>query len=371
MEPRLAQLLDRHRTLVADRLCALEWAADPSDPRRLVRDTSQVRPRVELFVECLCAGLATGDWSLYTAAIAGPTAEILRSGVRAAHELNERALAIVSILIPFVSGEPDRDQLLVSLFRTMQCLSGGLVAGHHQHLLDESQRLNELKSLFMRLTSHELRGPITVTRGYASLLCDGDLGELPAQAATAAGFIVTASDNALSLIDGLVEVASLVEEAGVLRVATVGLDEVIERAVGDVLPEASARGVSIERQVQPAVLLEVDPDRCVIAVRNLLANAVKYGGASGVVRVRASTDAEVAAIEVEDDGPGIPDDERERIFERYYRSAASRASDIPGSGLGLYIVKRIAQLHGGDVQVRSDADHGSTFTLSIPMAGAR
>jgi signal transduction histidine kinase len=365
-EPRLAAMLRDNRDSVAERLTELEWTADPRDPRALVRDRQKVRPRVELFIDSLIAGLGEGDWSLYSAAIATPTAEILKAGVRAASEMNDRALAIISVLIPYVSGADDRDELLIALFRTMQCLGGGLIAGHHQHLLDESRRLNDLKSLFMRLTSHELRGPLTVTRGYASLLADGDFGELPDPAA----YISSASDSALSLINGLAEVASLVEGAGVLKVTLVRLGEVVDRAVGDVLPEAAAKGVSIEREVG-AGTLEVDPERCVIAVRNLVANAVKYGARDAVVHVRASIAAgSHAEIEVEDQGPGIPGEELEMIFERYYRSTASRASDVPGSGLGLYIVKRIAQLHGGDVRVSSTPGQGSRFTLSIP-AGSR
>lgn len=371
MEPRLAELLSHHREEVARRLAEeLEWAADPGDRRRLIRDPEVVRPRVEVFLDCLLAGLAHGDWAMFATLIAEPTGEVLRAGIRSAQELNERAMAIVAMLIPYVSSEDDRDQLLVALFRTMQGLSSSIVAGHHEHLLQESRRLNELKSLFMRLTSHELRNPLTVTRGYASLLVEGDFGQLPGSATDAAGLIVTASESALSLINGLSEVASLDEEAGVLKVASVHVGELVDRAVDDVMAEAAARGVRIERHVDEG-LLEVDPERCVIAVRNLLANAVKYGGRDGTVHVRAWVNGgDHAEIAVEDEGPGIPDEEREAIFERYYRSKASRASGIPGSGLGLYIVRRIAQLHGGDVRVSSELGRGTCFTLSIPVTSA-
>lgn len=365
VEPRLAEIMEAHREDIVDRLAVLEWAADPRDPRRLVTDPALVRPRAALFLEALISGLGRGDWTIFDA-IAATTGEVLRSGQRSVQELNERALAIITILIPLASSAEDRDALLVATFRTMQCLSGGIVAEHHEHLVDQLQRLNELKSLFMRLTSHELRGPLTVTRGYASLLAGGDFGDLPAPAEHAANSIVTASETALSLIEGMSEVASLEGDAGVLRLSSVRLGEVIERAVADVLPDAEAKGVSIDRQVGEGVL-EVDADRCVIAVRNLLGNAIKYGGRDVTVHVRAAVDRRHGArIEVEDEGPGISPADRERIFERYFRTDSSRTSAIPGSGLGLYIVRRIAELHGGEVRVSPTPAHGSRFTLSIP-----
>ena len=353
-------------------LATLEWAADPTDPRRLVRDPEVVRPRVELFLDSLIAGLGRDDWSTYADAIYAPTAEVLRAGVRSARELNERALAMVSMLIPLVSMEHDRDELLVALFRTMQMLSGGLIAGHHQQLVDELQRLNEVKSLFMRLTSHELRSPLTVTRGYASMLAGGDLGDLPPQVSGAASYIMGASDAALSLIDGLAEVARLDQGADVLKMATVQLRSVVEEAVRAVQREAEAKDVSIEQQVDGDAVLHVDPDRCVIAVRNLLANAVKYGDTGAVVRLRASFDGDgCVEITVSDDGPGIGGDELDMVFERYYRAQSGRTAEVPGSGLGLYIVRRIAELHGGEVRVSSAPGRGSRFTLSLPATSAR
>jgi len=368
VEPRLAEIMEAHREEIVDRLAELEWAADPRDPRHLVYDPVLVRPRAALFLESLIAGLGRGDWSIFDA-IAATTGEVLRSGQRSVQELNERALSIITILIPLASAAEDRDELLVATFRTMQCLSGGIVAEHHGHLVEELERLNELKSLFMRLTSHELRGPLTVTRGYASLIAGGDFGDIPPAAAGAAGSIVSASETALSLIEGMSEVASLEGEAGVLKVTAVHLRDVVERAVADVLPDAEAKGVSIDRKIADG-LLEVDAERCVIAVRNLIGNAIKYGAPAATVHVRAAVDRSHAEIEVEDEGPGIPDADRERIFERYYRTESTRASAIPGSGLGLYIVRRIAQLHGGDVRVAATSAHGSRFTFSIPARDA-
>jgi hypothetical protein len=119
---RLAAILAAHCSAIADKLAELEWAADTSDPRRLIQDRERVRPRVELFIDSLVAGLADGDWSLFANAIAAPTGEVLRSGQRSAQQLNKRARVIISVLIPLVSGVEDHDHLLVELFRTMQCL---------------------------------------------------------------------------------------------------------------------------------------------------------------------------------------------------------------------------------------------------------
>jgi signal transduction histidine kinase len=111
--------------------------------------------------------------------------------------------------------------------------------------------------------------------------------------------------------------------------------------------------------------VEVDLELIAIAVRNLLGNALKYAS-DGPIWVRARLEKDQAVFEVEDQGPGIPDAEQALVFDRYYRSQRTRESGVEGTGLGLYIVSRIAELHGGEAEVESEPGEGATFRVTVP-----
>jgi two-component system sensor histidine kinase BaeS len=249
----------------------------------------------------------------------------------------------------------------------MQNVSGRVIARHHAELLEESARLDDLKSMFLRLTTHELRAPLGTIRGYASMLESGDLGELSAPATQAIGAIASAAGVALSLIEQLVEVSRLDIGTEALHPAPVPLAELIADAAALVARDAEAAGIRLAIDSTSAAV-ECDRERLIVAVRNLLHNAVKYSPPRSKVTVTGTVAAD-AVIEVADEGGGIPESELPRLFDRYYRGAGVRGKP-DGSGLGLYITKRIAELHGGDVEVSSTPGSGSRFRIRIPTRAA-
>jgi signal transduction histidine kinase len=142
----------------------------------------------------------------------------------------------------------------------------------------------------------------------------------------------------------------------------------ISEAINAVRHEAESAGVSIERSI-PDALPSVRGDAMALrsAVQNLIGNAVKYSGDALWVRIGATTDGRVLRISVEDRGLGIHSDDRKHIFEPFYRGREAVARQIQGSGLGLHLVRRIAEAHGGSVTVTSEPGAGSTFTLELPV----
>ncbi len=134
--------------------------------------------------------------------------------------------------------------------------------------------------------------------------------------------------------------------------------------------EAESRGVRVVIEPSNHTVLG-DEELLFTAVRNLVDNAVRYGAQGGEVRVDTRTRRGQVEIRVTDDGSGITDTERERIFERFYRVDQARSRNTGGTGLGLSIVKHIAANHGGNVHVRSIPGEGSTFMLRIPQAEER
>ena len=131
-------------------------------------------------------------------------------------------------------------------------------------------------------------------------------------------------------------------------------------------PQARDKGVTLESRVDEVGMLVGDETKLTWAISNLLANALRYTPAGGRISVEAmpgGADGEVR-ISVQDSGPGIPPEQRERVFERYAQSA--QAGDIGGAGLGLAIVRDIVQAHGGRILLDSEAGHGTRFTLALP-----
>jgi signal transduction histidine kinase len=359
---RLGTVLERNRAAILDGLLSLEWAADPRNPRSVARGP-QVRPRVELFLDCLLTGLLHADWSCLEPFI-DANSQFLRSGVFTAEDLNWRFQAVTSVLIPYVLDQEDPAPLLAALFATGQSLSAETLTRYNRMLLEETQDLDELKTMFLRLTGHEFREPLGTIRGYASMLQDGDFGRLDDRVLMAVAAIDTAASAGLTMLDRLVEVARLENRTEALHRERRDLTELVDSAVAPLRQAAVTRGVLLEVEAEGEA--NVDAEGITIAIRNLLGNALKYAASGGVVKVSAWRQDGYAEIHVADRGPGIPPEDLDRLFERYYRTEHARDAGTVGSGLGLYIVRQIAELHGGEVTVASSPGQGATFKLRLP-----
>ena len=232
------------------------------------------------------------------------------------------------------------------------------------HDLTEAERLSRLRQDFVANVSHELRTPLTSIRGYAETLLDGGLSD----AEHREDFVRIIRDQTArlqALVEDLLSLAALERPGAPLRLEAFDLREPVERQTAGF--RERARRVGLVLDVEAPLPLEVQADRARIeqVIANLLDNAIKYTE-RGEVRVRLGGDAERAWCEVIDTGPGIPEEDQPRIFERFYRVDKARSRQEGGTGLGLSIVKHIVALHGGEVSVKSALGAGSTFRFEIP-----
>ena len=208
--------------------------------------------------------------------------------------------------------------------------------------------------------SHQTKTPIANLLLYAGLLADKDLPD------DCRGYVeqLTAQAEKLQfLIESMVKAGRL--EAGVIAVQPrpADVDALTQAAVQSALPEAERRGVQLSR-LPAEVGACFDPKWTQEALGNLIDNAIKYTPAGGSVTVSVTPYELFCRIDVSDTGPGIPEDEQGRIFERFYRSPAVR--DAQGVGLGLYLAREIAAANGGYIKVTSRPGNGSTFSLFLP-----
>jgi two-component system, OmpR family, phosphate regulon sensor histidine kinase PhoR len=230
------------------------------------------------------------------------------------------------------------------------------------------RRASQLKSDFIANVSHELKTPLSLIRMFGELIATGKhKGE--ASAREYAGIITRESERLAHLIDNVLDFARLERGKASYSFAEGRLDEVVERAI-DVFryrldKEKMKLRTDIEEGLPP---VRMDEDAMTLVLLNLVDNAVKYAGEGGEVAVRLSRAPGGVALAVRDRGPGISRDDQQRIFERFYRANDARMRNVRGSGIGLSLVKHIAEAHGGRVELTSAPGQGSTFTVFVPAA---
>jgi two-component system, OmpR family, phosphate regulon sensor histidine kinase PhoR len=173
------------------------------------------------------------------------------------------------------------------------------------------------------------------------------------------------------LIDNVLDFARIERGKAAYDFKMGDLGEVVARSVDVYRYRLEREGVKLTTSIDehvPVTLL--DENAMTLVLLNLLDNAVKYGGDKGEISVRLRRDGDALRLEVADRGPGIPRDEQRRIFDRFYRARAVRGKNARGSGIGLSLVKHIAEAHGGRVTVESEPGKGAAFSVSIPLKAA-
>ncbi|MET0981011.1 MAG: ATP-binding protein, partial [Telluria sp.] len=217
---------------------------------------------------------------------------------------------------------------------------------------------------FVADAAHELRTPRAALRLQAQSL---DRADTPEARKVAVGRLTAGIDRATRLVEQLLVLAR--QEASAANGAAtcpVDLAELARRTAGDLVGLAAAKEVDLGLQHADAVTIDGQPDALHILLRNLVENAVKYTPGGGTVDIAVRREKDAAIVSVEDSGPGIPPEERERVFDRFYRVAGSEAA---GSGLGLAIIKAIAERHGAQLHLdKSERLGGLAATVRFPLA---
>jgi len=238
-----------------------------------------------------------------------------------------------------------------------------------QQQIEQSIQLEQLKADFLRLASHELRGPIAIVRGYLSMIEDGTLGAIDESVAEVLPLLRAKLEEMNQLINEMLETARLDDSALQLRLAPLDLREIVREAAGALQPLAASRHHLVVTAPPGPVSVLGDRARLAMVLTNLVHNAIKYSPDGGEVRVACAIEGPTAAVRVTDQGVGIAEADRDRLFARFGRIVTERTAGIPGTGLGLYLAQDLARRHGGDVELVSQPGRGSTFTLRLPLAG--
>ncbi|HEY9899619.1 MAG TPA: ATP-binding protein [Pantanalinema sp.] len=237
--------------------------------------------------------------------------------------------------------------------------------------VENLRRLDQLRANFLNVISHDLRIPITAIMGYAELLQEGAHPQDEAEREYT-DQILAACSQMETMLEELLEYARLQTGRIQLHLQPIDLFEAIPALVTFFRPLAEHKGLRIDASLPselPAIL--ADPDRFQQVMNNLVSNAIKYTQEAGSITIRARAAGECVAIEVQDTGIGLTQQDKAHLFEQFYRSDRQEVQREKGSGIGLAYVKGIVEAQGGRIEVESDEGAGSTFRVIFPQASPR
>jgi signal transduction histidine kinase/CHASE3 domain sensor protein len=258
------------------------------------------------------------------------------------------------------------------------CRELGSALGHarlyetERTLVGRLREVDQAKSDFVSTVSHELRTPMTSIVGYVEMLREGEVGDIDPQQDKILRVVQRNTERLLNLIDDLLTLSRIESGAFEVTLAPIDVRDVVEHALATLAPKVADRQQQLVTRVDdhlPELMGDaVQLDRVVL---NLVGNAIKFTPEGGRITVALhESDRSGVELTVTDNGIGIPEPEQKQLFKRFFRSGAALANAIPGTGLGLVIVKSIVEGHGGSVDISSRPDEGTTVVVWLPQAAS-
>jgi len=289
--------------------------------------------------------------------------------------------ALLAVPVARVIADYERKMIGIWVVAVLQAAIALIVVARMAVLVNASDRIrarlaeqneelveaDKLKDEFIALVSHDLRTPLTSIIGYVELALDEAGTEpLDPERRKYIEIVARSSDRLLRLVDDLLLAARLQSGRFVLNVEDADLEAVSSEALDEMHARAERKGVSLFLACDGPLRVECDRRRLLQLLDNLVGNAIKFTPEGGRVVLRVERTLAGAAIEVHDTGVGIPPGEEEKIFERFYRAPSVVSEQVPGTGLGLFIARAIAERHGGTLVARNRDSGGAVFRLELP-----
>jgi signal transduction histidine kinase len=235
-----------------------------------------------------------------------------------------------------------------------------------EELLEAQREAERLKDEFFALVSHELRTPLTSIMGYLELVMEDAEDKLDEEGRNNLEVMQRNTDRLLRLVGDILLVAQV--QAGTFTLATEPTDvaTLVAQAVEAAMPTAEAKGIALNMHSEPLPLIDGDQDRLAQLLDNLISNALKFTPAGERIDVRSCSADGAILLEVQNTGTYLRPEEREQLFDRFFRASGAVQQAIGGVGLGLAICKAIAEAHGGQISVSSEERAGTEFIVRLP-----
>jgi len=276
-------------------------------------------------------------------------------------------LQLTATSIPDANGRPEHVLVMVedvtAVRETSDRLNEALEAQREANA--NLERTDRTKSEFLSIVSHEFRTALTGIQGFSELIRDGGLESDEVHAY--GGYIFNDADRVNRLIGDMLDLDRMESGRMSMRTTDVDINDVLMEAISRAAPSAVTSEFKSDLDARLPIVAG-DRDRLIQVVSNLVNNAVKYSPEGGTITLSSRVDGRFVLISVSDSGIGIPPEEIGHVFERFRRVRSGAAQSIPGTGLGLTIVKQIVEMHGGKIWVESALGHGSSFHFTVPLS---
>jgi len=242
-----------------------------------------------------------------------------------------------------------------------------------QRVNKELKKLDQAKSEFISIASHQLRTPLSVVKGYVSMLSEGTYGSLPPRTQQPVDNIYRSNERLIKLVNDLLSLSRIESGKIEIKLAKASLEEIISNLVEGLRNQANKKNIYLEfrKPEVPLPNIMIDESKIKEVISNIIDNAIKYtdqGGVTITLSRQKTAKQKKAIIEIKDTGLGMSKREISKIFKSFSRGTAGKKLYTAGAGLGLYIAKKFANMHGGDIKAVSEGkSKGSTFYIQLPI----
>lgn len=227
---------------------------------------------------------------------------------------------------------------------------------------------DKLKDEFVFIATHELKNPVTAIRGYLSLIKEGNYGKIPPKLTSAISQLDDSTNQLITLLNNLLQIARTEAERLEIKTKPVAICDVIDTVSQDLQPLINQKSLKIIHTCpNSAIKVMADPDRLQEIINNLISNAIKYS-LQGDIIITHEISHDKLITHIKDHGVGIAKKDQPKIFTRFFRVEEEAAKGIPGTGLGLFLVKQMLEKMGGKISFTSKLGSGSTFSVTLPLA---
>ena len=234
---------------------------------------------------------------------------------------------------------------------------------------EKLKELDQLKSEFLSLATHQIRAPLTAIKGYSSMLLEGDFGVLPQKAKDSIDTIMKSCQNLINIVGDFLNISRIEQGRMVYEKSIFDIGELVQEVANELKPNIQNAGLSLEIEIPNNFSAKVNADKGKIkqVIGNIIDNAIKYTP-HGNIKVSIFKEQNKIKIAVKDSGVGIDPSEIDKLFTKFSRTKDASKTNVTGTGLGLYIAKKMAEAHQGDIKVSSEGvGKGTTFTIELPI----
>ncbi len=232
---------------------------------------------------------------------------------------------------------------------------------------EKLRELDHMKSEFLSLATHQIRSPLTAIKGYSSMMLDGDFGEFPVKARDAMRTIMNSSQNLISIVGEFLDISRIEQGRMVYNKENFEVGTLVKEVIKELLPNIQKAGLDINTDIPDSFTAKVLLDKGKIKqiIGNLVDNAIKYTP-KGTITIRAENQGNKALIKIKDSGIGIEKEDIEKLFTKFTRTKDAFKTNVSGTGLGLYVAKKMMEAQGGNIKVESEGvGKGSTFVIEM------